>query len=119
MITADRPARRAALRGVWRRDVLAICAVVFCGDLIAGIVLPSFSLYAESLGASVVFIGTLTTLSGVTLFGSSIPVGLVSDRVGRRRVLVFGLLSFAGAMTLLALAPAPAWLVPGRLLLGV
>src|SRR5687768_13046211 len=118
MLAVERPARGTALRRIWRRDVMAICAVVFCGDLIAGIALPSFSLFAESLGASVVFIGTLTTLSSATLFACSIPVGLISDRVGRRRVLLLGMVSFAAAMTLLAAAGDPTWLVPSRLLLG-
>jgi MFS family permease len=110
---------RDRVRGTLRREILAICAVAFIGDVIAGIVIPTFSLYAESLGASLVFVGALTTLSGLAQLVSSFPIGMLSDRVGRRRVLAFGLASFAAAVLLFASAPSPWSLVPGRLLLGV
>lgn len=106
-------------RGLLRREVLAVCAVAFLADVVAGIIIPSFSLYARSLGASLVLVGALTTLSGLTQLLGSFPIGLLSDRVGRRRVLVGGMLGFAGAAALMALAPGPGLLVPSRLLFGL
>jgi MFS family permease len=102
-----------------RRDVLAICAVALLCDIVAGIVIPTFSLYAKELGASVVLVGALTTISGLTSFVCSFPLGILSDRIGRRRVLLIGTTGFGTAMTLLALAPSPYLLIPGRILLGM
>lgn len=108
----------AGIRSVLRVEVIAICAVAFLADIMSGILGATFSLYAEDLGASVVFIGLLTSLTGLTALIGSIPIGVLSDRVGRGRVLAFGMTGFALSMALFALAPSPAFLIPGRLLLG-
>jgi MFS transporter, DHA1 family, multidrug resistance protein len=84
----------------------------------SGILGATFSLYAEDLGASVVFIGLLTSMTGLVGLVSSVPIGVASDRVGRIRVLTFGMSGFALSMALFAVAPSPAFLIPGRLLLG-
>lgn len=107
------------LRRLLRRDVIAVCAVAFLADIVAGMLNATFSLYAASLGASVVFIGILTSLSGGASLLASIPVGLLSDRIGRRRVLAGGLTSFVLAMTVFAIATSPPALIPGRLIFGV
>jgi MFS family permease len=44
--------------------------------------------------------------------------GLASDRVGRKRVIVFGLFLFAAGSLLAAMAPTLAWLAVGRALQG-
>jgi MFS family permease len=109
----------AAVRSLLRREVIAVCAVAFMADVVMGTLNATFSLYAASLGASLVFIGMLSSLSGATSLVGSVPVGIVSDRVGRVPVLFCGLASFALAMTLFAVAPDPVWLIPGRLLIGI
>lgn len=118
MTAADEPATRPSLRSILRPEVVGICAVAFLADVMSGILGATFSLHAEDLGASVVFIGLLTSLTGLTALVGSVPIGLVSDRIGRTRVLAAGLASFALAMALIAVAPSPALLIPGRLLLG-
>ncbi len=111
--------QQSTLRGLMRVEVLAICFVAFLADVMSGILAATFSLYAEDLGATVVFIGVLTSLTGLTALIGSVPIGILSDQVGRIRVLTFGLGSFSLAMVLLAVAPSPVFLVPGRLLLGL
>ena len=106
-------------RGLLRREVLVVCAVAFLCDVMSGIIIPTFSLYAKSLGASLVLVGALTTLSALIQLVISVPVGLLSDRVGRRKVLLLGLGSFGAAMVLFAVAPNAYALIPGRLLLGL
>lgn len=109
----------SAVRALVRREVIAICAVVFAADIVMGTVNATFSLYASSLGASLVSIGLLSSLSGATSLVASTPVGVISDRVGRVPVLLLGLIGFTVAMALFAAAPNPALLVPGRLLTGI
>jgi DHA1 family multidrug resistance protein-like MFS transporter len=110
---------RAAVRSLVRREVIAVCAVAFMADVVMGTLNATFSLYAAGLGASLVFIGMLTSLSGAASLVASVPVGIISDRVGRVPVLFCGLASFALAMALFTVAPDPALLIPGRLLIGV
>ncbi len=108
-----------SLRGVLRRDLLAISAVVFCADLVSGVFSPTFALYARSLGASLTLVGVLTSVVGLTQFLSAVPIGIQSDRVGRKPMITLGLLCFAGATTAFALAPNAWALLPGRVLYGL
>ncbi|MGC8786083.1 MAG: MFS transporter [Anaerolineae bacterium] len=110
---------KAALRRVLRRDVLAICLVIFCADIMSGIVSPSFSLYARQLGASLTFIGVLSSTVGVTRLVVSMPFGLLSDRVGRKTVVTLGMVSFAVALALFAIAPNAYFLLIGRVIDGI
>ena len=117
----DRSSTTSALifQTLLRKEILAVCAVVFLADTVAGTLLATFSLYAASLGASVALVGLLTSLTGLTSLVSSLPVGIVSDRVGRTRVLCLGMSGMALAMLLFAAAPSAPLLIPGRLLFGV
>ena len=108
-----------SIRSVLRRDVLLICAVIFCADLVSGIVSPTFSLYAKGLGASLTLIGVLSSTVGLTQLLTSMPIGLQSDKVGRKPVLVLGMLAFAAATAVFALSPSPWLLFPGRILSGL
>jgi MFS family permease len=110
---------RITLRGLMRRDFLIVCFIIFSADLVSGILSPTFSLYAQNLGASLAFIGTLSSIAGVTQLLTSLPAGVLSDRHGRRIVLTLGMLAFAAATTLFALAPNALLLIPGRILLGL
>jgi len=48
---------RPTLRAVLRREVVAVCAVAFLADILAGILGATFSLNAADLGPSVVLNG--------------------------------------------------------------
>ncbi|MGQ9492785.1 MAG: MFS transporter [Anaerolineae bacterium] len=110
---------RTSLRKVLRKDVLTICLVIFCADIMSGIVSPSFSLYARQLGASLTFIGILSSTVGVTRLVVSMPFGLLSDRVGRKTVVTLGMVSFAIALALFAIAPNAYFLLIGRIIDGI
>lgn len=69
---------------------------------------------AEVAGLQWVLSGYTLTLASLILFG-----GALGDRMGRRRVFVWGTVWFAGASALCALAPNVTILVAARLLQGV
>ncbi|MBI5029056.1 MAG: MFS transporter [Chloroflexi bacterium] len=108
-----------ALRGLVRRDVLIICLVIFCADLVTGILSPTFSLYAKDLGASLTLIGILSSIVGLTQLITSMPLSVQSDKSGRKIVLIVGMLSFAVATFLFAISPNAYFLIPGRVLIGL
>ncbi|MFQ5651183.1 MAG: MFS transporter [bacterium] len=99
---------------------LSIIFAVVCIDLIGfGIVLPLLPLYAKSYGASPVVIGVLAVSYslGQLLFN---PLwGSLSDRIGRRPVLLGSLLGSAIFYTLFGWAPSLAWLFVARTCAGV
>lgn len=112
------PDARPPIRTVFRTQVVVLCLTIFLVDVLAGIVSATFSLFAKDLGATVFIVGLLTSLSGLTALVSSIPIGSLSDRIGRARVLFGGITAFTVTMVLFAAAPSPFFLVPGRMLMG-
>src|SRR3712207_4248086 len=56
---------------------------------------------------------------GFLIAGSLITMGTLGDRIGRRRLLLFGAAAFGGASVLAAFAPSAETLIAARALLGV
>jgi predicted MFS family arabinose efflux permease len=83
------------------------------------LVLPVFALYAKHLeGATPLLVGLAIGAYGLTQALLQIPFGMVSDRIGRKPVIIAGLLLFAAGSALAALA-TDIWLVAiGRALQG-
>src|SRR3954453_14866514 len=113
------PSGRPPIRTVFRTQIVVLCLASFLIDVLAGIVSATFSIFASDLGATVFVVGLLTSISGLTALFSSIPIGSLSDRIGRSRVMLGGMLAFTVVMVLFAVAPSPAFLIPGRMLMGV
>jgi len=101
-----------------KKEVLALCATVFMADVVMGIVWPTFSLYATSLGASLTLIGALSAVVGLTRILSSVPIGMFSDTVGRKNILSAGTLFFAASSFLYTVVPNPYFLLPIQILAG-
>ncbi|WP_442907006.1 MFS transporter [Kitasatospora sp. NBC_01250] len=53
------------------------------------------------------------------LAGLLVSMGALSDRIGRKRLLLIGTAAFGAASLLAAYAPGPGWLIAARALLGV
>lgn len=83
-------------------------------------VLPVLSLYAKhlSLGVSGLEIGLAVGIYGLLQAMLQVPLGAVSDRLGRKPVIAGGLLLFAAGSLLAAWAPDINWLIAGRALQG-
>src|SRR6478609_7451436 len=110
---------RPPIRTVFRTQIVVLCLAIFLIDVLAGIIGATFSIFASDLGATVFVVGLLTSISGLTALFSSIPIGSLSDRIGRSRVMLAGMVAFTLVMVLFAIAPSPAFLIPGRMLMGV
>ena len=78
-------------------------------------VLPDLS---ARFGASPTVIGLLFASFGVTLVTVSMPMGAISDRVGRKPPIIGGLLALAAASVLFAFADSLPWLFAARLVQG-
>ncbi len=84
------------------------------------IVLPVFALEAARLpgGDDPARVGLAMGLYGLTQAFLQIPFGLASDRLGRKPVIVVGLLLFAAGSAIAAWAPDLTWLAVGRAVQG-
>jgi len=88
-------------------------------DIIAySIAVPVLPVFATTLGASPTVVGLLFAAYGVTLLAVSIPLGVVSDRIGRRAPMVVGLFALALATLVLAFSRSLPHLFVARLIQG-
>jgi multidrug resistance protein len=88
-------------------------------DLIAySICVPVLPDLAQRLGASPTMIGLLFGSFGVSLLAVSVPIGAVSDRVGRKPLLIGGSIGLAAATALFAVSTSLPLLFAARLLQG-
>ncbi len=109
----------SSYRRLLRRDVLDICLFIFIADVVTGVQTPLFPLYTTSLGASLGVLGLITAVLGLTRLASALPIGMLSDRLDRKTVLVGGMVAFAISFALYALAPNAGWLVLPRVVQAI
>ena len=100
---------------------VAVALVTFATftDIVAySVAVPVLPDLGHRLGASPTMIGLLFASFGVTLLTVSIPMGAISDRVGRKGPLVSGLVALAASTVLFAFANNLPWLFAARLVQG-
>jgi DHA2 family multidrug resistance protein-like MFS transporter len=97
--------------------VLALPCLVYAMDLtVLTLAVPSLS---GDLHPSATQLLWIVDVYGFTLAGSLITMGTLGDRIGRRRVLLFGAAAFAGTSVIAAFAATPALLIAARAVQGV
>jgi MFS family permease len=97
-------------------QILALCLVIFLTDLAYGFFIASFPVYARLNGMSLVTLGLVSTLAGVIQLAASIPLGLLSDRIGRPGLICAGIVAIIFNMLILATFTATPLLVVGLIL---
>jgi MFS family permease len=103
------------------RRASASLAVIFAARMLGlFLVLPVFALEAARYpgGNDPALVGLAMGIYGLTQGILQIPFGLASDRLGRKRVIVLGLLVFAAGSFVAAAADSITWLILGRSLQG-
>ncbi|WP_198972095.1 MFS transporter [Xylophilus sp. ASV27] len=103
-----------------RRATGALAAIFALRMLGLFLVLPVFALEARSYpgGDDPALIGLAMGSYGLTQAFLQMPFGMASDRLGRKRVIVAGLLVLALGSLVAALATSLPWLAAGRALQG-
>jgi len=85
------------------------------------LILPVFSLHAATMpgGENLLLVGLALGAYGLTQALFQIPFGIASDLVGRKPVIIAGLLIFAAGSFIAAWAPDMHWMIVGRVLQGM
>jgi MFS family permease len=117
---ATTPPDAARMTPAERRASASLALVFALRMLGLFIVLPVFALEAARLpgGEDAARVGFAMGLYGLTQAFLQIPLGLASDRFGRKPVIVAGLLLFALGSGIAAWAPDLTWLAIGRAVQG-
>ncbi len=84
------------------------------------LILPVFAVHAKSMpgGDSATLVGLAMGIYGLTQSFGQIPFGAASDKYGRKRVIVIGLLLFALGSFIAAVASNLTWMIVGRAIQG-
>ncbi|MBU0498625.1 MAG: MFS transporter [Gammaproteobacteria bacterium] len=102
-----------------RRAAIGLAAIFTFRMLGLFLILPVFALYAHELsGATPLTVGLAIGGYGLTQALLQIPLGALSDRIGRKPVIVGGLLMFAFGSLVAAMASTIEGVILGRLLQG-
>jgi len=110
---------KEGLNPLERRATLGLAAIYGSRMLGLFLILPVFALYAEHLpSATPVLTGIAIGIYGLTQAALQIPFGLASDRIGRKPVIVAGLILFAAGSVVAATADDIWMIIAGRALQG-
>lgn len=84
------------------------------------LILPVFSVHAKSLpgGNNAALVGLALGMYGLTQSFGQIPFGAASDKYGRKKIIVIGLLLFALGSFISAAATSIYWVIAGRAVQG-
>ncbi len=87
-----------------RRQLIILFSMMFIVMVGFGIIMPVLPFYAENMGATATHLGLLFALYSIVQFLLAPYWGQLSDRIGRRPVILIGLLGFAVAFILFGLS---------------
>jgi DHA1 family multidrug resistance protein-like MFS transporter len=97
---------------------IILCVLGVLVILGSGLATPMLPLFARDLGASTLEVGLISSSYFAVRIFVELPVGIISDRVGRRRMIVLGIFISALGAFLCGLAPSIHALIAGRGLWG-
>jgi MFS family permease len=102
------------------RATMSLAAIFALRMLGLFMIMPVFSIYAKNVpgGDSATAVGLAIGIYGLTQSLLYIPYGWMSDRIGRKPVIIFGLLVFALGSLIAALAHDMTWIIIGRAVQG-
>ena len=101
------------------RPLLIIFLTIFVNLVGFGIIIPLLPFYAETFGASPLVIGLLFAVFSLCQLVAAPALGDLSDRYGRRPVLIFSLAGTVVSFVMLAVAHSIAMLFAARIVDGL
>ncbi|HOB18178.1 MAG TPA: MFS transporter [Candidatus Methanoculleus thermohydrogenotrophicum] len=99
--------------------LVLVVLVIFMDMMIYGLLIPVFPEYAPRLGVDESILGIIFGVYAAMLFLFSVPMGLLSDRVGRRPLIVAGMILLALATALFGFSTTVTRLFVARTVQGI
>ena len=108
-----------AMTPIEKRAVSSLASIYALRMLGLFMILPVFALYAEHLdGVTPFLVGLAIGVYGLTQAILQIPFGMMSDRIGRKPMIVFGLIIFAIGSVIAAMSDSIYGVILGRAIQG-
>ncbi len=102
-----------------RLELYQLMVVTLVFSIAFTMINPILPLYIVEVGASELELGLIMAISSFSGIILRIPFGMISDRLGRKVVMLFSLLTFSIALALLSVVKSIVWLYPTALLLSI
>lgn len=106
-------------KAVITKEILLLSVAIFLADASHSTVIPIFPSYAQKLGANLSTLGSYGSVSAIAMLFLSIPLGRLSDKYGRKKMIMPGLFLFIIVPLFYIVAKSPIHLYPIRLILGI
>jgi len=119
MTRASTAAAIAAAKQSNERALYMLVTSVFFDIFAVALIIPLMPYYAKSLGASAATQGMIGTIYGFCQFVGAVGAGRLSDRRGRKFVLLLSLAAASASYLGTALAPSLPWLLFWRIPVGL
>jgi len=97
--------------------LLAMFVVLYCVSSVMTIIVPLFAI--EGLGVSYVFLGIVSMCVGIVLTISQFTVGTLSDRHGRKKLLIYPFIIYAAGIFLLGSSVNSSMFLGAYMLIGI
>lgn len=101
------------------KKIALVSLTIFFADASHSTVIPIFPSFAQEIGASLSMLGSYGSASALTMLLFSLPLGRLSDRYGRRKMMIPGLALMSIVPFCYTLASSPVHLYPIRMILGL
>ena len=109
----------SAMTPLERRATFSLASIYALRMLGLFMILPILSLFAENIeGATPLLIGLSISIYGLSQALLQIPFGLLSDRFGRKKIIIIGLILFASGSLVAAVSTTIYGILLGRALQG-
>jgi predicted MFS family arabinose efflux permease len=111
--------RAPEARGGSRRGFRLVAAALFVMLMASNMATPLYAVYRIRFGFSAAELTLVFATYSIVLMPSLLVFGQLSDRIGRRRVIVMGLAGGAASLVLFAAAQGAGWLFAARAIQGI
>lgn len=101
------------------KEIVLLSLAIFFADASQSTVIPLFPGFAQKIGASLSMLGSYSSVSALTMLLISLPLGRLSDRYGRKWMMIPGLILFTFVPLSYLLTTSPLHLYPIRILLRI
>ncbi len=119
MTMRSQPESVAVIRKLAWRNILPVFVLVCTYAAGTAAVLPVLPFHIRAMGGSPLVIGIVIAAEAVGQFASGPILGQLSDRFGRKRILMASQIIAAASLLLLAFAPSIAFILLARALFGL
>jgi len=118
--TASESVQKTGMSGAEVRASASLASIFALRMLGLFLILPVFAVHAKGLsgGENAAMVGLAMGIYGLAQSFGQIPFGIASDKYGRKRVIVIGLILFALGSFVAASAHDIAWVIAGRAIQG-